>query len=126
MRKREELRHTYGFDEVALVPGDVTINPDQTDISLSIGEHKLDIPILASAMDGVVDPKFAIELGRLGGLAVLNLDGVQARYENPDEILQAISEASAEAVTSIIQRAYKEPIKEELVARRVKRSKMPG
>jgi len=126
MRKRKELRHTYGFDEVALVPGDITVNPDQTDVSLAIGEHKLDIPILASAMDGVVDPKFAVALGKLGGLAVLNLDGVQTRYENPDEVLQAISEASAEAVTSIIQRAYREPVKEELVAHRIEEIKDSG
>jgi IMP dehydrogenase len=126
MRKRKELRHTYGFDEVALVPGDVTINPEQTDISLSIGQHKLDIPILASAMDGVVNPKFAIALGKLGGLAVLNLDGVQTRYENADEVLRAISEAPPEKVTAIIQQAYKEPVKEKLVARRIQEIKDGG
>ncbi len=126
MRKRKELRHTYGFDEVALVPGDVTINPDQTDVSLTIGEHKLDIPILASAMDGVVDPKFAVALGKLGGLAVLNLDGVQTRYENPDEVLQAISEADPDKVTGIIQQAYTEPVKEKLIGERIKQIKDGG
>jgi len=126
MRKRKELRHTYGFDEVALVPGDVTINPDQTDVSLTIGEHKLDIPILASAMDGVVDPEFAVALGKLGGLAVLNLDGVQTRYEKPDEVLRAISEADPDKVTGIIQQAYTEPVKEKLIGERIKQIKDGG
>ena len=125
--KFKELRPSYGFDEVALVPGDITINPDQTDVSFTIGQFTFEIPIVASAMDGVVDPYFAIELGKKGGLAVLNLDGVQTRYENPDEILEAIAAAPAgEAVTSLLQRVYSEPVKEKLVGERIQTIKKGG
>jgi len=78
----KRARRAYGFDEVALVPGKVTINPDEIDIKLSIGEVELPIPILAAAMDGVVDSHFAVEMGKLGGLAVLNLDGINCRYDD--------------------------------------------
>jgi IMP dehydrogenase len=80
--KFREMVRTYGFDEVALVPGDITINPDQTDISFALGNLTFSTPILASAMDAVVNPLFAIKFSKLGGLAVLNLEGIQARYEN--------------------------------------------
>src|ERR1700751_4822478 len=90
--RNRKARTTYGFDEIALVPGDVTINPNEVDISFRIPRRDqesitLKIPILASAMDGVVDVKMAIAMGQLGGLGVLNLEGVQTRYENPDEVL---------------------------------------
>jgi IMP dehydrogenase len=94
-----ELRPTYGFDEVAIVPGDVTINPDQTDVSYKIGKHKFEIPIIASAMDGVTDPAFAVHMGKLGGLAVLNLEGVQTRYDNPNDVLSQIARAPETEVT---------------------------
>ena len=86
---------TYGFDEIALVPGRVTINPNEVDITFSVPHKnreplKLLIPILASAMDGVVDVTFAVEMSKLGGLAVLNLEGVQTRYKNPSEVLEKI------------------------------------
>jgi IMP dehydrogenase len=81
--KFRELERAYGFDEVAIVPGDVTINPDQTNIDFKIGNFTFSIPILAAAMDAVVDTNFAVLLHNLGGLAVLNLDGVQTRYEKP-------------------------------------------
>ena len=86
-------RRCYGFDEVALVPGRVTVNPNEVDISWSIGGKKIKVPILAAAMDGVVDVKFAIAMGKLGGIEVLNLDGIQTRYENPAEVLQQIASA---------------------------------
>ena len=95
-------------------------------IAANIGPIKLEIPFLASAMDGVVDVKFAIAMGKLGGLAVLNLDGIQARYENPDEILDKIAHASPEEATSLVQDIYKEPVKEKLVAQRVKEIKKGG
>ena len=90
--RNRKARTTYGFDEIALVPGRVTINPNEVDIAFSIpGKNseplRLAIPILASAMDGVVDVPFAIEMGKLGGLAVLNLEGVQTRYKSPEEVL---------------------------------------
>src|SRR3989339_10186 len=121
-----EARRAYGFDEVAIVPGNVTVNPDEVDISMNIGAKKLEIPFLASAMDGVVDVKFAIAMGKLGGLAVLNLDGIQTRYENPGEILSKIAAASSEEATVLVQNIYKEPIKEKLVAQRVKEIKAGG
>jgi IMP dehydrogenase len=122
---------TYGFDEIALVPGDVTINPNEVDISFKIPRRdaeplKLAIPILASAMDGVVDVKFAIAMGKLGGLAVLNLEGIQTRYENPDEVLSEIVSTDKEKVTSLIQKLYLEPIREELIAKRVAEMKAAG
>jgi IMP dehydrogenase len=121
-----EARRAYGFDEVALVPGTVTVNPEDTDVSTRIGAVKLQVPFLASAMDGVVDVEFAIAMGRLGGLGVLNLDGVQTRYENPKPLFKKIAEATPEAATKLVQEIYKEPIKEKLVAQRVKEIKAGG
>lgn len=121
-----EARRAYGFDEVALVPGTVTVNPEDTDVSTRIGSVKLQVPILASAMDGVVDVDFAVAMGRLGGLAVLNLDGVQTRYENPKPLFKKISEATPEEATRLVQEIYKEPFKEKLVAQRVKEIKAGG
>jgi IMP dehydrogenase len=112
-------RRCYGFDEIALVPGEVTINPEEVDTSWKFGERTFAVPILAAAMDGVVDVKFAIEMSRLGGIAVLNLDGVQTRYQNPDEVLQAIAKASPQEATNLIQKIYTSPVKEKLIAKRV-------
>ena len=122
----KQLRRSYGFDEVAIVPGDVTINPDQTNVDFQIADFLFKMPIVASAMDGVVDVNMAINMGKLGGLAVLNLDGVQARYENPDEILDRIASSSNEEVTTLFQQIYSQPIKEEFVARRVEAIKKAG
>ena len=99
--KTKQLRQTYGFDEVAIVPGDVTLNPDQTSTEFSIEDHTFSFPIVTSAMDSVVDVDFAIAFGKLGGLAILNLDGIQARYENPDEVLSEIARASDEEGRSV-------------------------
>ena len=118
-----EVRRAYGFDEVAIVPGSITIDPEDVDISTSIGPVKLKIPFLASAMDGVVDINFAIKFNQFGGLAVLNLDGVQTRYKNPEEVIEKIIKAPKEKVTSIIQKIYKEPIKPELIELRIKQLK---
>ncbi len=120
------LRQTYGFDDVALVPGDITINPEQTDIELTIDELNFSTPVLASAMDGVVDVGFAIAFGKMGGLAVLNLEGVQTRYEDPATVLADIVKASAEEVTPLMQKIYSEPIKDKLVGDRVKAIKNSG
>ncbi len=119
-------RRCYGFDEVALVPGELTINPDDVDVSFELGGIKFKIPFIASAMDGVVDVKFAVEMSRLGGLAVLNLDGVQTRYRDPDEILDRIAQATPEDATELIQQMYREPIKEDLIAERVRQIKEKG
>lgn len=129
--RNRKARVTYGFDEIALVPGDVTINPNEVDISFRLPRRdaepiKLNIPILASAMDGVVDVKMAILMGKLGGLGVLNLEGVQTRYENPGEVLTEVVGADKERATSLIQKLYQEPIREELIARRVEEIKEAG
>lgn len=121
-----EARRAYGFDEVAIIPGTVTANPDEVDITTQIGSEKLDIPFLASAMDGVVDVKFAIAMGKLGGLAVLNLDGIQSRYEHPEDILKKIAAADPNEATELVQGIYKEPIKDKLIAKRVEEIKKGG
>ena len=124
--KTKQLRQTYGFDEVAIVPGDVTLNPDQTSTEFSIEDYTFSFPIVTSAMDSVVDVDFAIAFGKLGGLAILNLDGIQARYENPDEVLSEIARASDDEVTALMQRIYTEPIKDKLVGERVEAVKKAG
>lgn len=116
-------RRSYGFDEVSIVPSRRTRDPEDIDISANIGKHKLELPVLASAMDGVVDVKFAIEMRRIGGLAVLNLEGLQCKYENADEILDRISKFSDKEATRKMQEIYQEPIKEELVTGRIKQIK---
>ena len=121
-----KARRTYGFDEIALVPGEVTYNPDEVDCSWEFGGQKFEAPFLASAMDGVVDTKFAIAMGKLGGLAVLNLEGVQTRYEDPKSILDEIAQASPEEATALTQKVYLEPIKEELIGKRIKEIKDAG
>ena len=129
--RNRKARVTYGFDEIALVPGEVTMNPNEVDTSFCIPRKdgstiKLKIPIIASAMDGVTDVRFCIEMGKLGGLGVVNLEGVQTRYENPSEVLGNIVKATKDEVTSLIQKLYLEPIKEELISRRVEELKKAG
>jgi IMP dehydrogenase len=124
--RNRKARVTYGFDDIALVPGTVTINPNEVDTSFQLGAYKIRVPILASAMDGVVDVRFAIEMGKLGGVAVLNLEGVQTRYKNPEEVLDKIVNVGKEEATHLLQRIYTEPIQEDLVAARVKEIKDAG
>ena len=129
--RNRKARVTYGFDEIALVPGEITINPNEVDTSFEIPRPdgsviKLKIPIIASAMDGVTDVKFCIEMGKLGGLGVINLEGVQTRYENPSEVLEQVVKVDKDEVTALIQKLYLEPIKEELIGQRVKELKAAG
>jgi IMP dehydrogenase len=119
----KELRYTYGFDEVALIPGDATVNPDQVNTDFKIGPFTFPVPILASAMDPVVDPKFAVAMHKLGGLAVLNLEGVQTRYEDAAAILEEIAYMPPDKVTPFMQKVYSEPIKENLIEKRIKEIK---
>ncbi len=119
-------RRAYGFDEISIVPSRRTRDPEDIDISASIGNFDLKIPILASAMDGVVDVKFAVEMDRIGGLAVLNLEGIQSRYENADEMLEKISKFNDKEATRKMQEIYREPVKEKLIAKRVKQIKEKG
>ena len=124
----KRARRAYGFDEVALVPGRVTINPEEVDSSFELGALRLDVPILAAAMDGVVDVRFAIEMGRLGGMAVLNLDGLQTRYPDPTSILREIAEAPRERINALLQKVYQAPVREQLIGERitaVKRARVP-
>jgi len=121
-----EARRAYGFDEVALVPGLVTINPNEVDIVWKLADLELEIPFMASAMDGVVGPKFAIAMGKLGGLAVLNLEGIQTRYKDPEKILKKVATVNANEATGLVQEIYKEPIKEELITKRVREIKDAG
>jgi IMP dehydrogenase len=129
--RNRKARVTYGFDEIALVPGEVTINPNEVDTTFSIPRNDgssitLKIPIIASAMDGVTDVRFCIEMGKLGGLGVINLEGVQTRYANPSEVLAQIVKAGRDDATALIQKVYLEPIKEELIAQRVQELKKAG
>jgi len=129
--RNRKARVCYGFDDIALVPGDVTINPNEVDTSFEIprkdGEAlKIKVPIIASAMDGVVDTKFAIAMGKLGGLAVLNLEGVATRYKNPEEVIDKIVKSEKEEATKILQSIYNEPVQEKLIAGRVKEIKDAG
>ncbi len=129
--RNRKARVTYGFDEIALVPGDITITPAEVDTSFHIPRKdgstiRLLIPILASAMDGVTDVRFCIAMGKLGGLGVINLEGVQTRYENPAEPLKKVVKASKEEVTTLIQKLYTEPVKEELISRRIQELKKAG
>jgi IMP dehydrogenase len=117
--KVDSIRPTYGFEDVSLAPGTSTVEPADVDVSGSLAGLPLAIPVLASAMDAVVDTRFAGELGRLGGLAVLNIEGVQARYEKPDEILERIAAAPDGDVQDLLADAYAAPIREELIARRI-------
>jgi IMP dehydrogenase len=119
-------RRAYGLDDIAIVPSRRTRDIEDVDISWQIGNHQLKIPCLASAMDGVVDPKMAIAMGKIGGLAVLNLEGIQTRYEDAEEQLKKIAELPADRATAGLQEIYQEPIKEELITQRIKEIKKGG
>lgn len=119
----KRARRCYGFDEIALVPGMTTVDPSDVDAHLKIGNRTFRVPILAAAMDGVVDVRFAVEMGRLGGFAVLNLDGIQTRYEKPDKILEEIANADTKKATELVQSIYLEPVKEKLIAKRIEQIK---
>ncbi|MBI5399673.1 GuaB3 family IMP dehydrogenase-related protein [Candidatus Saganbacteria bacterium] len=124
--KAKKTRRAYGFDEIALVPSIITINPDDTEITATIGGKKLALPIIASAMDGVISPQTAILMSKLGGLGVLNLQGVWSRYDEADKILEKISSISKEEYVPLMQKLYLEPIKKELIIKRVKEIKAAG
>lgn len=117
--KVDRLRPTYGFEDVSLAPGVETIEPNDVELGQTFCGIDLGIPILAAAMDAVVDPAFAGVLARLGGLAVLNLEGVQARYEDATEVIGRIATAPDDEVQAVLSEAYEAPVREELVARRI-------
>lgn len=123
---KKQARQTFGFDEISLVPGKITLDLELCDISFILGKHKFAFPILASAMDSVVSPKSAIEISSLGGLAVLNLQGIYTRYENYSDVLNKIINADNENFVPLMQELYKESVKKELIEKRIKEIKSAG
>jgi IMP dehydrogenase len=119
-------RRAYGFDDIAIVPSRRTRDPDDVDISWTLGPYRFELPLLASAMDGVVSPETAIELNRLGGLAVLNLEGIWSRYEDADEKLMEIAAADPAQATQLMQKVYEAPVQPELMAKRIEEIKAAG
>ena len=119
-------RRGYGLDDISVVPSRRTRDADDVDITWELADYHLELPFLASAMDAVVDVEIAIRIGKLGGLAVLNLEGLQTRYEDPRPIYEEIASLSKEEATEGLQRLYREPIKEELIARRIREIKEGG
>jgi IMP dehydrogenase len=124
--KGKTARRAYGFDEIALVPSGKTLDPSLADTSWQIGNIKREIPIIASAMDGVVDVRMAIELSKLGALGVLNLEGIQTRYEDPNPILDRIAAVGNDGFVSLMQELYAAPIKPELIEVRIAEIKAGG
>ena len=117
--KVDRIRPTYGFEDVSLAPGVRTLEPADVELGQTFAGLELRIPVLAAAMDAVVDPRFAGELARLGGLAVLNLEGVQTRYDDPSEILERIATAPDAEAQAVLAEAYRTPIRDDLVALRI-------
>ncbi len=124
--KGKATRRSYGFDEIALVPGSVTYDLELCDISFQIGKHKFAMPIIASAMDSVVDANIAAVMGKLGGLAVLNLQGLQTRYENTDEVYGKVTTCDNQSFVSVMQELYSVPIQEKLISKRIEEIKAKG
>jgi IMP dehydrogenase len=119
-------RRAYGIDEIALVPGKRTLDPSLADTKWQIGNIEREIPIIASAMDGVVDVRMAVRLSQLGALGVLNLEGIQTRYAEPDPILDRIASVGKDEFVALMQELYAEPIKQELIEQRIQEIKQQG
>src|ERR687890_678043 len=122
----KKARRAYGFDDIAIVPSRRTRDPDDVDISWTLGPYRFDLPLLASAMDGVVSPRTAIALGKLGGLAVLNLEGLFSRYEDAEARCAEIAALPREAATARMQELYSAPIDVDLMVSRVREIKAAG
>ncbi len=122
----KKARRAYGFDDIAIVPSRRTRDPDDVDISWTLGPYRFELPLLSAALDGVVSPRTAAEIGRLGGLAVLNLEGIFCRYDDVEEQLERIASLPREAATREMQEIYSEPVKPELIARRIEEIKDQG
>src|SRR5919204_3374991 len=119
----KKARQAYGFDDIAIVPSRRTRDPQDVDIAWRLGPHLLELPLLASAMDGVVSPETAIKLGQLGGLGVLNLEGIFTRYEDADIQLAKIAKLPKEKATGAMQKIYEQPVEPRLIARRIEEIK---
>jgi IMP dehydrogenase len=122
----KKARRAYGFDDIAIVPSRRTRDPDDVDISWKLGDYRFELPLLASAMDGVVSPRTAGLIGKLGGLAVLNLEGIFSRYEDADEQLERIAQLPKEIATREMQEIYSAPIDEDLMVQRIREIKEQG
>jgi len=122
----KKARRAYGFDDIAIVPSRRTRDAEDVDIAWRLGPHLLELPLLAAAMDGVVSPATAIELGQMGGLGVLNLEGIWTRYEDADTLLERIATFDKVEATREMQKIYAEPIKPELIGKRIKQIKDAG
>jgi IMP dehydrogenase len=122
----KKARRAYGFDDIAIVPSRRTRDPDDVDVTWKLGDYRFELPLLASAMDGVTSPTTAGIIGRLGGLGVLNLEGIFTRYEDADEQLERIAALPKEIATREMQDIYREPVKEELIAQRIREIKSEG
>jgi IMP dehydrogenase len=122
----KKARRAYGFDDIAIVPSRRTRDPDDVDISWKLGDYRFELPLLASAMDGVVSPRTAGIIGKLGGLAVLNLEGIFTRYEDADDMLERIAGLPKDVATREMQEIYREPLKPELIAQRIREIKAEG
>jgi IMP dehydrogenase len=119
-------RRAYGFDDIAIVPSRRTRDPEDVDIGWEIDAYKLELPLIAAAMDGVVSPRVAVDVGNLGGLGCLNLEGLWSRYEDPDPLFEEIAALTPEKATRRMQEIYAEPIKDELIAQRIREIKEGG
>ncbi len=119
-------RRAYGFDDIAIVPSRRTRDPHDVDMSWTLGPHRIELPVLASAMDGVVDPAVAVALGKLGGIGVLNLEGIQTRYEDPDSHLERIAGLPPAEATRGLQEIYRQDVIPELIAQRIREIKAEG
>src|SRR3981081_2796096 len=119
-------RRAYGFDDIAIVPSRRTRDPDDIDITWTLGPYRFELPLLAAAMDGVVSPRTAGIVGKLGGLAVLTLEGLFTRYEDAEEQLERISQLPPEQATLEMQKIYAAPIQPELVRQRIEEIKEQG
>ncbi len=119
-------RRAYGFDDIAIVPSRRTRDPEDVDISWEIDAYRFDLPLMGAAMDGVVSPATAVEIGGLGGVGVLNLEGVWTRYEDPEPLLDEIAHLEVDKATARMQEIYSEPIKRELIVRRIREIKDAG
>lgn len=124
--RNKTARRAYGMDEIALVPGRRTLDPQLADTGWEIGGVQRDIPIIASAMDGVVDVGMAVRLSQMGALGVLNLEGIQTRYADPNPILDQIAQVDVDGFVTLMQRLYAEPVKPELIRQRIQEIKSQG
>ncbi len=120
------ISNAYSFDDISIVPGTVTIDPDKVTTNFCIGSYKFSIPIIAAAMDAITSPKFIQELNNLGGLGVMNLEGIQTRYTHPDETLEKIINSSPLEATKVLQKLYSSSIKKELIKERINEIKSNG